>query len=417
MLDTRKIQYKISLSRRIAEHLSTAADDLTRRIAFRIDLCNEPENIFIGESLPTCRDDRTFDAHGVLWSCGSRLCNFCVGRLRRRNGEILQSVIDAESKRLRLGYHFFYIVLTQPDFALIGQPLSVQRKVMYDAHRLFYQSDYWNDLSYGSCKTEEFTLGKQNRKGHYHYHFNLLAVCRSRIQAANFFEIREEWTRCLKLSFEQNGIAWDCPTADGLANVYVKKVVERDASRTDKEISRRGVILEMSKYVVKPQSWSEIPVDELVEVIHQPRFWRMFELYGSFKQTAARIAREKEEKRVQSPFNFAYGQPRIIYALYLSFGRIAAYGQTEFHSKLKTDTYFNNKEITATASLLDSDVSANSPPEKRLGWRERYKNLSFEQFQRQQTGEAEDGRKFRKRQLRQKYGFTPMLYTFDGECF
>ena len=281
-----KIELKAGESRKISDYLSSSGctDPILLASAMRIDKCIHESNLAMGINVQD-DDGNYFDLFTPLWCCGSRLCSFCLSRMSRRNRKKLNAVLKRIMKKLPSGRKLYYIVLTQPDLALAGLPLSVQRSVMYEAHRLFYQTPYWEAISSGSAKSEEFTLGETKIKGVFHYHFNLLAVCSSLIEGFDFWEIREAWTECLKESFEMHDIEWIGACDDGLANVRVQVVDESNISKT---------VLELCKYCTKPQSWLKIPVDQLSDVLSNKRFWRMFELYGSFKTEAALIEKEKE---------------------------------------------------------------------------------------------------------------------------
>jgi hypothetical protein len=390
------LQFKQKLSHDVAARLDDVADgEIVQALAYRIRACNRNENLFTADGLQDVATGNRYHARGSLWSCSSRFCSHCVGKLSRRAAKIADYVYQNERKIIFCEWRF--IVLTMPDNALAGLPLAAHHEIFYHAWRhLYTKSKFWKKKVRGAIKTEEFTL-KPDRENPYHFHGNVLAY--------GYFPdheiLKKEWTKALKISFARHGLEWHCPTKNDLPNVQIKLVVRRRVRDDKKEISREGAIFELCKYVTKPQDWQNIPAEHLEEVARTPRFFRAFELVGSCKETAKAIRPNKRENALREAEN-------------------AECENAEILTNLNKDTYLDKKLITVPKNLFDSEICNNSPPKlRKKSWFSRIKNkeITLEQYKAELDGEISNVQKFRKLQLRLKFGFVPTFFTLDGECF
>jgi hypothetical protein len=351
---------------------------LVQGLADRIFLCASKENNFIAKDLHSTETGDLFDGKGSLWSCNSRICPICTAKLSNRNRKKVRYIL--ENAKLFVGEHWFSITLTQPDLALNGLTILQHRAVIYDAHRKFYRSRYWEKVSRGSIKSEECTVGSYAQ---FHYHIHLLAICKNRI--TNFIEIRSEWTKALKASFKKHGIIWKCDTKDGLANVYVEKLRNKERA-----------ILEICKYFTKNESWTKIPPEQLAEIATIKRFPRMFEQFGLCKELGKEWEANKKKKtltQLPNHDNQAF----------------------ENNESLNEDAYLDKKKITVNFSHSKTNQS-NAPPKKKLTWRELCRILPRKEWLKYLDSQVEGCREWRKRQLKHRFAFAT-FQTLDGQSF
>jgi hypothetical protein len=410
------LEQKCREGQKIVDALRSSSDSRTvQGTADRICACCQRENQFVAEDLHRADTGELYDGKGSLWACNSRICPFCVAKLARNNRRVARHVFDTE--KVFVGEHWFFITLTQPDLALRGLDLLMNRSVMYEAHRKFYRSAFWSNSSHavsrGSMKSEEFTIGDFDQ---YHYHIHNLAICKNRITSDKFYEIRREWTDALEFSFKKHGIAWNCPTGNknfipalfaflyakrprvslflnaanelkffGLAVVNVKKVYNKNKA-----------ILELCKYFTKNESWSKIPSEQLADIASIERFPRMFETFGVCKATANSLHPIRPEKTLTGEGN-------------------AANRHVTDDESASNDAYIYTKNLTVRNSeSLNNYLPA--PRKKRLSWRIRCRILPRCEWLKSLDEEILRCREYRMQQLRHKFAFAT-FQTLDGRTF
>lgn len=379
-------------NREILEHKCREGEKISRVLRFasgsrivqgladRIFACSRRENAFVAKDLHAADTGELYDGKGALWSCNSRICPSCVAKLARRNRRITRHVLDSE--KLFLGEHWFFLTFTMPDLLLKEFPLLFCRAVINDAWRKFSRSVWFAKVIRGGMKSEEFTVGKQSQ---YHYHIHSLAVCKNRITSDNFIEIRREWTNALAFSFKKHGVEFRCNTGDGYANVNVKKVY-----------NKRAAVLELSKYLTKSESWSNIPPEQLADIATVERFPRMFEVFGACKTTAKALLPVRPEKT-------------------LTDGENAQNRHVADDESASNDAYLDTKKITVRNS--DSLVNYTpAPRKKRASWRVRCRILPRIEWLKSLDEEISRCREYRMEQLRHKFAFAT-FQTLDGRIF
>lgn len=350
---------------------------IVQGLADRIFECSRRENYFLASDLHSDDTGELFDGKGSLWSCNSRICPSCVGKLAKRNRKISRFVF--ENEKVLLGERWFFITLTMPDLLLKEFPLLFCRSVMNEAWRKFSRSAWFNKVIRGGMKSEEFTLGTFNQ---YHFHQHLLSICKNRITANNFVEIRREWTKALEFSFWKHGLKFECKTKDGLANVRVDRIYNRDKA-----------ILELCKYFTKSESWSKIPPEQLADIATIERFPRMFETFGVCKETAKGMNPNQSEKTLTEPAN-------------------AENERVNNNELVNRDAYFNKKKISVRNESEKTNL-AHSPPRKKQSWRVRCRILPRAEWLKSLEQEIISCREYRMKQLRHKFAFAT-FQTLDG---
>lgn len=358
----------------------SSSSRIVQGLADRIFQCSRRENLFLANDLHSADTGELFDGKGSLWSCNSRICPSCVAKLSKRNRKIARYVF--ENEKVFLGERWFFLTFTMPDLLLKEFPLLVCRSVINEAWRKFSRSAWFNKVIRGGMKSEESTLGTFNQ---HHYHIHSLSICKNRITSNNFVEIRREWTKALRFSFEKHGLKFECKTKDGLANVRVDRIYNRDKA-----------ILELCKYFTKSESWSKIPPDQLADIATIERFPRMFEVFGVCKETAKGMKPTQSEKTLEMSAN-------------------AENESVNNHELANKDAYLDKNKITVRFENEENSFS-HSTPRKRQSWRVRCRILPRDEWLKSLEQEIAQCREYRMKQLRHKFAFAT-FQTLDGETF
>jgi hypothetical protein len=384
------LQYKRQSSNEMVQRLKAIPENkIIQAIIYRLEKCNEKQNLWVAEDLHTAEGE-CFPGRGTYSSCGSRFCSQCVSIPSRRNAKIANYILDKLKHRdLR------FVVLTMPDDALSHLSLLQQHDVFYYAWRLLTKkSKWWKAFVRGVIRSDEFTA-KLNRKNLYHYHGNLLLDCLYLFHLT----LKKEWAKYLKKSFKHFGIKWDCPTKNGLPDVYIKRIVAK-VNDEKKEISREKVISELCKYATKPQDWDNVPIEDIAEIIELGRFPRMFEVLGSCKAIAKEIRPKPQQNAVNSPES-------------------TINERDNFNSNLNTDNYVHTNFITVPKTPASSNHFGRPPPKpKQKSWFRRLQEneITLEQYKIEYSFTILRTIRFRKIQLRKKYPFAT-FQTLDGQSF
>ncbi len=426
---------KQNSSNKIADRLDLVGSKVASALSDRIRLCNQNWNLCEGQGLVNGKTGATFNGRVLLWNCKCRLCGFCVSSISTRNRKISNYIIENEPKKTYLfrnnpktKYQWRFVVLTMPDDALIGLSLFHQREVFYHAWRLFStKSEYFKEVVSGGVKTEEFTF--DSAPNPYHYHGNLLLYC----QFLNQEQFKKDWTKAVKASFKHFGLDWQCrtgynkfilslycflyskPSMDlfklvclrakmcGLVNVYLKQVVDQRVNEENSTlISTQNAVKYLCKYVTKSQTWEDIPLSDLREIVENRRFWRMFEVFGSCRETAKPL-RSKAVKATPKPVVIVNPRAGEIISL-LSNGAF----------------YVHSPTINATNPAFVPANPAHAPPNKpkKKSWFYRISNnlITNEKYRNELINNFIHIRQFRIKQLRSLYP-TAKFRMLDGAKF
>lgn len=247
----------------------------------RICLCASVANHFIAKDLHSEETGELYDGYGRFWRCNSKLCEYCLSINAKRNRRKLFSrIINAENKYT---YRYYFITFTFPHNHF---PLLKSREIINRAWQLLRKRSYFRENILAGVKTEEFTFGK------FGYNYHLHTLFHSKF--LSFQKIREEWTLCLEIAFNEQKEALTIKTKDRLAMI---KIVTISAN----EKSLKKICFELCKYITKSDSWSKVPPKDLISVALIRRFNRMFELIGNWRnQTILDKTRISDDETIET---------------------------------------------------------------------------------------------------------------------
>lgn len=305
--------------------------DRTLRRAVLVGRCSDAANIWTAEIADA--DGQPFSAFGRKTSCYSRLCPHCIRQLQRKAQRRLVAARDRfwKDNQREPNKCERFVTLTGP--TLQGVSLEDSNKIYNRAFALLADTAFWSSRIDAGAKHVEFTV---NPRG-YHVHIHLLIygsyLERDEAQEAKTREwrseraarqdarglrlataltplgnLQDEWTRSLTRAAREfdREIEWNAsdyhggwysrfplnagevvevqPTTAAKANVDVRMV--RDKGRPfDGEIGLPSAVKELTKYITKAGSWSEVSDEQLVEIAEVRRWPRCFELLGAWRRT------------------------------------------------------------------------------------------------------------------------------------
>jgi hypothetical protein len=370
-----------ALALRDALRQGKVQDEESWGLCYRIWTCSDRENHWVGDDLHNTETGELYAGNGNLWSCGSKLCPSCVAKASNRSRKELKLAL--KNQKLMTGEMYQFITLTIPNPNLS----AVQtRTVINRIWTLFRKRDYFKQKITGGSKNEEFTLTENG----YHYHYHLLCITRF----LNFNEFRRIWTDCIKTAFREFNLPCEFKTDDGLAMVKIKRL-------SSSINGLKGAIQEVCKYVTKSDSWEKLPGKDLIEIASIRRFWRMFEIFGSFKtQRNANIV-------LESPNTF------VTYLL--------AQLIVQILKSIQTGTPFailDTKQISDGENFDEGyDLPEKVPKRRReMAWRKYILENGLETYFDKLAEQVEKTRYARKCFLSLKYKFATFR-TLDGVSF
>jgi hypothetical protein len=264
------------------------------------------------------------------------MCPHCIKHLQRKAQRRLVDVRGAfwQCNSPEAGKFERFITLTGP--TLQGVSLEDSNKVYNRAFALLADTAFWSSRVQAGAKHVEFTVNPHG----YHTHVHLLiygsylerdseqenkSVKWRAERAARAEErgirlvtslpalgnLQDEWTRCITQAAQEFGrtIEWNAsaaheawyscfplnggevievqPTTAAKANVDVRIVREKGRA-TEGEIGLPSAVKELTKYITKAGSWSEVSDEQLVEIAEVRRWPRCFELLGEWRRSTKR---------------------------------------------------------------------------------------------------------------------------------
>jgi hypothetical protein len=370
-----------ALALRDALKQSKVTDEEVWGLCYRIWTCSDRENHWVGDDLHNTETGELYAGNGNLWSCGSKLCPSCVAKASKRSREELK--LSVKNQKLLTGEMYQFITLTIPNPNL---PLIQTRAVIDRIWTLFRKRDYFKQKVKGGSKSEEFTLTKNG----YHYHYHLLCITRF----LNFTEFRREWSECIEIAFREFNLPCEFKTEDGLAMVKIKRL-------SSSVNGLKGAIQEVCKYVTKSDSWEKLPQKDLIEIASIKRFWRMFEIFGSFRtQRNANVV-------LESPNVF------VTYLLTKLVVEILKYVQTGERITILDTKQISDGECSDELGNLPEKVPKR---QRELSWRRYIFENGLESYFEKLAEQVEKTRYARKCFLSLKYKYATFR-TLDGVSF
>lgn len=235
-----------------------------KALAHRLMQCVDPGNWWHEtEAVDTRTGEELDSVYGQYWRCGSRLCSSCTSYYSRRNRRKLRDSLRVQKLARGERYYFLTFTIQNPSLTIMQT-----RKLVNIAWQLMTKRSVWRDLIRGGCKSEEFTVTPNG----YHYHVHSLV----RSKWILFQELRRLWTDCVEEAFRREGVPFEVATKDGFLWLKAKMLVDPDHA-----------VQEVAKYITKSDSWSKVPPHVMAEIALTPRWNRMFELFGSFRNITA----------------------------------------------------------------------------------------------------------------------------------
>ncbi len=306
--------------------------------AVLVGRCSDAANIWTADL--TDAEGRRFNAFGRKMSCYSRMCPHCIKLLQRKAQRRLVTARDHFFKYTPREPGMFERFLTLTGPTLQGFPLDLLTNLYNRAFALLTDTAFWSSRVEAGAKHGEFTVTARG----YHTHCHLLVYGRYmerdaneeaksrkwRVERAANHEARglrivtplpalgnlqDEWTRCIAQAAREFGreIEWAAiaqhegcysrfpltggevvevqPTSGAKANVDVRMVREKGRA-SDSEIGFHSAVKELTKYITKASSWSDVSDEQLVEMAEVQRWPRCFELLGKWRRRIKKGATE-----------------------------------------------------------------------------------------------------------------------------
>jgi hypothetical protein len=378
-----------------------ANDVVCEVYADRLKACADRTNYYYTEDFLDFEWGETFTGSSNLFGCGLKLCRNCVARAGAMHRRIARQALKRTKLIRRANYNhkakkiiqelerYRFITLTMPEIdETCVRGIDIQKR----AFDLFRKLKFTKHFLSAYIKSVEFTI-RNNRT--YHNHIHLLAISVFIPEA----DIKREWTNCVRTAFEEFGLEF---TAERVV-VNLKLVVDK-AKPGDKElISKESALQETCKYITKSDSWEKLPPDQLLEVARIPRWARMFEVCGRFRETlkelkalevAAAAAEEEASKKVTEDDN----------------PREAPYLDTDGVSDAE------GLEETELTEYLEESSSEKAEKVKRISWRQVALELGREKYLVIFHKQVEYSIKIRKLRLLIKYPLAS-FFDLDGKAW
>ena len=444
-----------------------------------IGRCSDSDNTWIGGIADAA--GRPFEAFGRKTSCYSRLCPHCIKLLQRKSQNRLVAARDAFWKDhvREPGKFERFVTLTGP--TVQGISLEDSNKIYNRAFALLADCAFWSSRVEAGAKHVEFTVNPHG----YHTHIHLLVYGsymerdagqeakseKWRSERAAKHEARgmrivtalpplgnlqDEWTRCLNYAVREFGceIEWDAsalyegwysrfplldgevvevqPTTAAKANVDVRMVREKGRP-SDGEIGLPGAVKELTKYITKAGSWSDVSDEQLVEIAEVRRWPRCFELLGEWRRTKKREA--VIEHTAQVVLRIGIGETwedfcrRVASenahpdSYVLAWEQMAVWDARSDAGTLYAAAGGDTASLDTASVLRAASEPSESPPSRKMFIRPRSPSLmelgermNFDEWLKLVSIRLADGRRARARLLAKKYP-TTRFHCLDGSGF
>jgi hypothetical protein len=387
----------------VAALLGKAAEDAGDLVcsiyAERLKACADRTNYCYTEEFFNCETGETFAGFSNLFGCGLKLCQNCTARAAANHRRIARQVLKHTKLIRRKNYHqiekkiinelerYRFVTFTMPEFpASFVRTLDVQKRAWDLFRKLKFTKHYFSAY----IKSIEFTIRKN---GTYHDHIHLLAISLFVPEK----QLKAEWTRCVQIAFAEFGLEF---TAEQ-ANVNVQLVVDK-ANPNDKTIiGFEDALQETCKYITKSDSWEKLPAEHLLEVARIPRWARMFEVVGRFRETL------KELNDVKLLTSSSVGEEAS--------SKVTEDDNTRDSAYIYTDVLIDGEALKAS-EIPEETTSGSAEKSKRISWRQLCVELGRENYLEIFYKQVEYARKIRKLRLLIKYPLAEFT-DLDGKAW
>jgi hypothetical protein len=399
---TERSYYKREGAGTNADNLKDAAiaanDEIALALAARLFQCSLKSNHFLAQDLIVDKHGESLEGFGILWGCGTKLCPSCLSRSGRRNQALSRSAIDntflkkaiyykktdkGAFKKVKEWERYRLITLAMPR---IEATCIETLRILAKAWELFRKRKLFKIFVRGCVKSTEFTVRADET---YHAHLHLLAISLFIPEA----EIKEVWAQCVRRAFTKFGIDYEQATAH-LADADKLNVNLRYVDSIEKGLK------EVTKYLTKNESWSQIPDAHLLEIANVERFPRMFELCGRLKETAQVIKEQKTNWKTLS--NFFIAQPTMAIVK----GLASAILNAALLKNLNDDApeyYKDTNDITDGDDKILVEADAENVSDRAESWRKLVPEHGIAWYLGHLTRQYELAIGYRKQFLREKY--------------
>jgi plasmid rolling circle replication initiator protein Rep len=229
----------------------------------KLKLCADPKNIYFAADLHNRETGECFDGVGQLWACRLPYCPNCnaraAGRHRARVREALTQI------KPRVGLKWQFVTLTAPS---VNVPLFDSIATFLRAWNLFRKRKFWVKSAWAGWKGVEFTVNSGSGLNHVHIH----ALALAKFLRAD--DVRRVWSDCIAAACWEKDVFLRFKTSHGGAVVHIDEIKSKRGSAMEK------AILEVAKYVCKPDAWLSVSPSDLLAVTQCERFPRLFESFG-----------------------------------------------------------------------------------------------------------------------------------------
>lgn len=363
---------------------------------------------------------RNWYGAAALWKSSLRVDPNWMETMRRRSRNnarlALRRMFDTLPQREKLARHFGWkqrlslklVTLTMPHIKGASSVAEVRR--INRAFALLTKREFWKRMAWGGVKGIEDALDADGP--HVHIHALLLARWVDREA------LRAEWGACVTLATEEaTGEPLEAPLQ---AFIDVRQVT-RKGKATGDAVDVEDAVNEVTKYVTKPSTFLEadkagrmIPREVLVDLCEVERWPRMFELLGRARELVKRRKSTHADKLETAAA--ASAALDSIHRAYLT-GEPFKLGPDLSQVVADAGAFDTEDDAECTRRMIEALRNLQKVPPKKTrppSWRVLLDSMPFDLWLQTMIERAKRGRKFRLRQLIERFPGARIV-LFDGE--
>lgn len=298
----REVQYLEAIqkdTRVLADKLVASDDAEAVFCGLQLAECVADENLFVGFGM-TSKDGDLFTGRGNLVGTSSRLDRFYLQKQARTGRKDIARYLSAV--KLRSGEQWRFVTLTMP--RLRGCRFAVVMKVFDDGFKILRDSAFWKRKVRAGTKSKEFTLGEEWKKQKrawtldddgFHIHAHLIVAAKwienrkiNEVTGEKYYrELAFQWKRALVKSAKKNAVTLAFNADDGLPIVDVRLIKNKATNKS--EISLDDAVSETAKYITKPTSMENLPIEQIMDITRYLRGKRMIEPLGEANKRRGKV--------------------------------------------------------------------------------------------------------------------------------